>query len=87
MSVGCGDPEGQLPQLMKEMGHTANWATLSVKATLRTLRGTGQGHSMGVQRPEPKTKTAITLQVSTAKKQPSTSRPHRMLCALGGERQ
>lgn len=34
----------------------ANWTTLSVKATLRTLLGTGQGHSMGVQRPEPKTK-------------------------------
>ena len=44
--------------------------------------GIGQGHSMGVQRPEPKIETAITFQVSTAKKQQSCSRPHGMLCVL-----
>ncbi|VCX36834.1 unnamed protein product, partial [Gulo gulo] len=56
---------------MEETGHTPNWTMLNVKSALRTLLGTGQGHSMGVQRPESKTKTTITLQVSTPKNQQS----------------
>ena len=67
MPVGCTDPEGELLQL--HGGNERAQQTgppLSVEAWLGTLLGKGQGHSTSVQIPEPKTKTAIILQVIIA---------------------